>query len=200
MQDDNDSETEVKQIDSSSKPAAKSRPTRKTMPKGNRALKVPEIGKKRRRGGSGQDSDAEADGLSDHSPAAQKKRRVGSGKASKVVPIAQPKAKVKKPPQMPTVYKRGKWNPDIELIEVDPGKESKDDSVLTGCCTRCNNRNVHRAAMTGNSELLRRCILDKKKITNLNAWWSPEVKKTALEILLEKGDPHLLETLLHPKL
>ena len=200
MQDENDSEAGADQIDSSSKPATKSKPARNT-----RRLKVPEVGKKRRRGGSELEGDAEEGEeevakSSDQSPAAEKKRRVGTGKAAKVESIAQKPKKVQRPPARPTVYKAGKWNPDIELAEVDATKESRATSLLTGCCTRCNNRNVHRAAMTGNVELLRQCILDKRKITNLNAWWSPEVQQTPVEILLERGDARLLETLLRPKL
>jgi len=161
MQDENDSETGAGQIDSSSKPATKANPARNA-----RRLKVPEVGKKRRRGGSepegdAEEGEAEAPEQSDHSPAAEKKRRVGTGKAAKVESIKQKRVKVQAPPAMPTVYKAGKWNPDIELTEVDATKESRASSLLTGCCTRCNNRNVHRAAMTGNGELLRQCILDK---------------------------------------
>ena len=200
MQDEKDSEAEVDQIDSSSKPATKSRPTRNAG-----RVKVPEIGKKRRRGGSEPENDAEEDEAkasepSDHSPAAEKKRRVGTGKTATVESIKQARSKVKKPPAKPVVFKKGKWNPDIELIEKDMKKESMDTSLLGGCCTRCNNRNVHRAAMTGNGELMKLCVNEKKKITNLNAYWSPEVQRTAVEILLERGDHQLVEILLRPKL
>ena len=161
MQDEKDSEAEVDQIDSSSKPATKSRPTRNAG-----RVKVPEIGKKRRRGGSEPENDAEEDEAeasepSDHSPATEKKRRVGTGKTATVESIKQARSKVKKPPAKPVVFKKGKWNPDIELIEIDMKKESMDTSLLGGCCTRCNNRNVHRAAMTGNGELMKLCVLEK---------------------------------------
>jgi hypothetical protein len=94
----------------------------------------------------------------------------------------------------------GKWNPDFDLEEhkVDREHESDASQVNTECCTRCNNRNVLRAAYTENSTLLSNCIFDKDNVTNLNAHWGPDLKETALMALLERGNLKMLESLLHP--
>ena len=50
-------------------------------------------------------------GLDDEgSSQAVKKRKVGAGKAK-----AEKPAKVKKGPKRPTEFKKGKWNPTVEL-------------------------------------------------------------------------------------
>lgn len=45
-----------------------------------------------------------------------KKRKIADGK-EKVV-------KQKKAPKMPAVFKKGKWNPDVQLAELEKYKES----------------------------------------------------------------------------
>ena len=66
-------------------------------------------------------------------------------------------AKGKKNPGEPE-FKKGKWNPFIELIGVDQYKEGKDSQLYLHCCIRCNNKNLIRAAITGNEELMVRGI------------------------------------------
>ena len=60
------------------------------------------------------------------------------------------KEKKKKAPKKPKVYKKGKWNPDIEVLEEDKYKEGKGNELFLECCVRCNNKNVIRACNTGN--------------------------------------------------
>ena len=105
-----------------------------------------------------------------------------------------------KPKPKPTEYKKGVWNPDVEPVDFDQQKEGKSKDLVKGCCIRCNNRNVHRAVLTDNGELLKKCVHDIKSISNLNDNWGPIMKVTPFEMLLEKGDAHLLDILLHPKL
>jgi hypothetical protein len=154
------------------------------MPK---SQKVPKVGKKRQR------EEALSDGEDSEEQTTVKKQKVNGEVKSKKVKVVKPKPK-------PKEYKRGVWNPDVEPIDHDPNKHGASKDLILGCCTRCNNRNVHRAAMTGNGDLLKKCVSDTKHISNLNFKWSPHVKDTPLEILLDKGDPYLLDLLLHPKL
>ncbi len=77
-----------------------------------------------------------------------KKRKVGQGKAEN-----QPKPK--RAPKMPTEFKKGKWNPHVELAEIDTYKEHPKKELFLECCIRCNNRNIIRAAYTDNQELLK---------------------------------------------
>jgi hypothetical protein len=109
-------------------------------------------------------------------------------------------AKAKKPKKMPTEFKKGKWNPDVELIEVDHYLEAPESEPNFECCIRCNNRNMIRAAFTGNIKLAKACIEAKKKLSQLTAWWSPEIKQTAIEHMVLKNDNDMLELVMHPKL
>lgn len=47
-----------------------------------------------------------------------KKRKVAGGKAK-----AEKVPKPKKGPKRPTEFKKGKWNPHVELVEMDKYKE-----------------------------------------------------------------------------
>ena len=44
---------------------------------------------------------------------------------------------------------------------VDLYRDSLDNNLLTHCCIRCNNKNVIRAAITGNENLLKAAIEEK---------------------------------------
>jgi hypothetical protein len=72
-----------------------------------------------------------------------KKRKVGEGKAK-----AEKPAKGKKAPKRPTEFKKGKWNPNIEIEKYDTIKEAPQDEPFFNCCIRCNNKNVIRAGVT----------------------------------------------------
>ena len=151
--------------------------------------KVPPIGKRRKRM-------EEADDFLDNDIA--KKQRISS---EEVVEVKQKKApKPKKAPAKPAVFKLGKWNPDIEIIESEETKTSDSNELQYGCCTRCTNRNVHRAVLTGNLELLKKCIYDKKRVTNLNAYWSADLKVTPLQMMVEGQRHEMLEAMIKPKL
>lgn len=76
---------------------------------------------------------------------------------------------------MPTEFKKGKWNPDVEVLDIDLHKEGKSNECFFDCCVRCNNKNVIRAAITGNEKLLTNCIDESHKVSQLTAYWSPNV-------------------------
>lgn len=139
-----------------------------------------------------EDYEGSASGGSDSKPS--KKRKLGGGKA-KVV-----KEKIKKAPKRPKEFKKGRWNPDVELVDKDFDKEDPSNELHIGCCTRCNNRNVIRATITENEKLLKNCIGATKKISNLLAYWSPECKWTSLEHIVSKNLHEFLEIMLHPKI
>lgn len=101
---------------------------------------------------------------------------------------------------MPTEFKKGKWNPNVELVEMDYSKADPTSNIFLECCIRCNNRNVHRAAATGNFKLLQRAIEAKKKISLLTAFWGPDVSETAIDIMIKNNQHEMLEALMHPKL
>jgi hypothetical protein len=126
---------------------------------------------------------------------AVKKRKVGPGKAK-----AEKVPKPKKGPKMPTEFKKGKWNPDVELVKLDIYKEHPQDQPFLECCIRCNNRNIIRAANTNNEKLMKAGIDAKNKISQLTAYWSPEMHLTSLDLVIANNSHELLEIMLHPKL
>ena len=109
-----------------------------------------------------------------------KKRKVAGGKAEKA-----PKAK--KAPKRPTEFKKGKWNPTVELAELTKELEHPQSDLFADCCIRCNNRNIIRAAHTGNHKLLKDGIAAKTKISSLTAYWSPECRVTGLDLIIMKN-------------
>ena len=117
-----------------------------------------------------------------------KKRKTGVSAAKTIVSVAAAQTKI------------GKTNPSVEIISEEREKSGVVSSIIKGCCTRCNNRNVHRAATTGNKALLAKCIFDLEGITNLNAAWGPDCRRTPLELLLKYRHMDLLEGFLKPKI
>ena len=93
-------------------------------------------GQKRKRASSEHESE-----FSNDPPIKKQKGQNGKTKQIKQEPA-------KKSPPKPQVLKIGKWNPDVELISFEEVKESKSNNYIFNCCTRCNNRNIVRAAYT----------------------------------------------------
>lgn len=93
-----------------------------------RAESLPKVGQKRMRNSKkktleeseeashGVDEDGSFD-EGDSQPV--KKRKIGPGKEK-----AEKKPKAKKAPKRPTEFKKGRWNPDIQLVDIDKYKES----------------------------------------------------------------------------
>ncbi len=111
--------------------------------------------------------------------------------------IVKPKAK--KVTKRPTVFKKGVWNPDVELVKIDRYLEAEDNQPFLDCCIRCNNKNVIRAANINNEKLLKKCIDETKKISSLLAYWAPEAKFNALDIMIKHNRHDMLEIMMHPK-
>ncbi len=100
----------------------------------------------------------------------------------------------------PVVFKLGKWNPDMaEIIPYDKFKEEKDNKPYTDCCTRCSNRNVHRACYTGSKALLENCLKDMKNVSSTSCPWSTDSEVIPLQILLEQNNLEMLEAFIKPK-
>jgi hypothetical protein len=90
--------------------------------------------------------------------------------------VKKPRAKsVKKP----TVYKKGKWNPDMEIETQDFELEYETNDVWTCCCLRCSSRNPIRAALTKDHQLMRNCMKDTENVKNLCAHLGPHDSRTA---------------------
>lgn len=72
--------------------------------------------------------------------------------------------------------------------------------LFTHCCVRCNNRNILRAANTGNLDLMKSALLADDKISQITAYWSAENKETALEYATDRNDIEMLKLILTPPL
>jgi hypothetical protein len=187
---DEESESSIVQT----KKSQKGKPGAAAKGKAKAQTQVPQIGKKRPARGKAEDgggSDVESSEGSDNESAGQK-RKVAGGKGQAVA-----KKKVVK---MPTEFKKGKWNPDVKILDTDLHKEGKANDCFFDCCVRCNNKNVIRAAITGNEKLLTHCIEEPLKISQLTAYWSPNVQWTAIDYMVLNNNHNLMERLLHPKL
>ena len=183
---------EIMMIDTSKRRGASQPATKK------RAASIPKVGSKRLRKTSKKeegDEDEQSEADEDNSEGPVKKRKVGAGKAK-----AEKKPVVKKGPKMPTEFKKGKWNPNVELVKIEKYKEDPSNEPFIECCIRCNNRNPIRAANTNNDKLLQACIQAKDKISLLTAYWSCDLSLSTLTLILMLNEHQLMETLLHPKL
>lgn len=117
-------EQSVEMIDTSKRRPAASQPATK-----KRAPSMPKVGQKRLRKtpkknlnedeDEGEEDEEDASALKgedddDEEGSSQpvKKRKVGAGKAEKA-------PKSKKAPKKPTEFKKGKWNPNVELLKLD---------------------------------------------------------------------------------
>ncbi len=143
--------------------------------------KTPKLGLKRKRSPS--ESDASEIEVS-------KRKLLGNGKTEEV--------KMKRK-QRPKEFKLGKWNPDVELVKEDREKESNDPHMFVGCCIRCNNRNVIRAAITDNKALMSEAIMNINKVSQVTDFWSSDCVKTALDYIIENDKVGMLEVYLKPK-
>jgi hypothetical protein len=64
------------------------------------------------------------------------------------------KGKKKKKQEKPKKYKKGKWNPAVEVIERSEMLEGSKNEPIDYESVRANNKNLIRAAHTGNVKLL----------------------------------------------
>ncbi len=112
------------------------------------------------------------------------------------------KAKSKKAGKPKIGYKKGKYNSAVTEIEVCQQLESPSSTANFECCTRNSNREVIRAAFTGNRKLLDKIVSSQYKISRLTERWGVDMKLTALKVYIDNGDMdgilHMVE-LMNPK-
>jgi len=99
----------------------------------------------------------------------------------------KPKKEPKKKKEKPKKFRKGKWNPDITLVTVDNERDSISDSLDVKCCSGCANRNVIRAVLTNNKDLLKECI-KSNKISTLFDTWGPEIQMNSLHFALQNNN------------
>ena len=102
---------------------------------------------------------------------------------------------------MPTVFKKGKWNPETEILESKHEIErcSLSKEPIYNCCVRCNTRNLIRAVETKNYGLFKTLVYDLKNIPSLFQPWSDDTDLIPFNMILDQGDSKMLEILLDIK-
>ena len=106
----------------------------------------------------------------------------------RVSTMSQKTAKGNKKKEIPQVYKKGKWNPNVEIIEKCEQLESESSKPNFSCSARNSNREVIRAAYTGNRKLLDKILESDYKISRLTEHWGVENRLTALKAYMDQGD------------
>jgi ankyrin repeat protein/predicted DNA-binding WGR domain protein len=135
--------------------------------------------------GKAMDEEEIHEGASDEEFEEEKARKVKSntGKAVKVA-------------AKPLIYKKGKWNPNVDLVDSCQQLESQAMMPNFECSTRNSNREVIRAAMIGSKKLFEKIIKSDKKISRLTERWGVDNDTTAMKILIENGNTDLLTSFL----
>lgn len=167
-------------------PASKTRPTTKS--KQTAAVKEPlrsklKLGEKRAKPA---DDDIESDESGQIIEKPKPKARKTSKPKKTSAPKKKPAVKKEKPPK-PQVYKLGKWNPDIEIIDIDPAKTGNEKEIRRVCCKRCSAKNIHRAIWTKDFVLLKKLMMDFENVASCTAHWGPDDMRRPIDILLEEG-------------
>src|SRR3990167_8405538 len=104
--------------------------------------------------------------------------------------------KAAKEEKKPIVFKKGKWNPNVEIVEKCHQLES--DSLVPNfeCSTKNSNREVIRAAIINSPKLLEKIARSDQKITTLTDRWGVENRTSALMVALESGKKDILVPIL----
>lgn len=119
----------------------------------------------------------------------KKTKRVKKGKKEKKAP----KTRKRK-------FKKGKWNPNIEIVKYDLYKNAPDKNLKVDDSVRMSNLNAIRAVFTEDLKLMEKVFFDKQNISTLNAYWSPDIKLTALDYMALRNQTELLKIIINPAL
>ena len=123
-------------------------------------------------------------------------KATAKGKESKRQAKSEPKTKKGKGKAKPKKdYMKGKYNIKITPLSKSIFSDSKDSNLFDKCCVTCTNRNVIRAAKTGNIELLKKCIEARSSISTLFEPWSKGNEWTAVEYAVINNDRPMLALL-----
>jgi len=117
----------------------------------------------------------------------EEKKGKGKGKA---------KGKGKKEDEeKPKKFKKGVWNPDVELVEETAMLESKDNKVIDYESVKANNKNIIRAVYTKNYKLLDECLKKEKFFSSLFQRWAIDDDFNAIEIAFKNNDKKAIQAI-----
>jgi ankyrin repeat protein/predicted DNA-binding WGR domain protein len=201
MKDGSEEEIEEKEIEAQK--VSKSKKSKKPKSKGMivdedddeekpRAKSVPQKENKRGRKNK-EESEDERDHSSDENYSSEEKK---SKKKSKAKNAKNTKNSKSKPKKEVTKFKKGQFNPNVEILSSCKYMDSKEPQLYDECCVHCTNRNSFRAARTGNLNLLKKCIEEHQKVSSICNGWSRTYESSALEIAVKRGDKQMISEIL----
>jgi len=98
--------------------------------------------------------------------------------------------------KMPNKFKKGVWNPKAKLVDLNTSLMSPSDEPIDYKSVKLNNKNLIRAAATGNTQLLKTLLSTKDFISSVFDIWGPESNYSLIEYFFKNQDKEGLETLL----
>jgi ankyrin repeat protein/predicted DNA-binding WGR domain protein len=94
-------------------------------------------------------------------------------------------------------YKKGKYNYFIDSIPAAQLQlEATDDKPVFGCSVRNNDREVIRAAITGNKKLMKTILESKNRISTVSATWGLDNQTSAFLEMCRRNDTEMLKLFL----
>lgn len=97
----------------------------------------------------------------------------------------------------PPVYKKGKINPNVELVEFSEQYEGNSPIPDFTCCKKCNNKELLRAVLSNNETLLRSILNSKDTLTTFWTACGPDSSISVARTLIKQRDfttlTHLLK-------
>lgn len=98
-------------------------------------------------------------------------------KPTKVAKVSKAKGK-----NLPKTFKKGVFNPNVKLVAETELMTGGSNQPIFDISITVNNKNLHRAAATHNTQLLKTILKSNKKISSLTAYWGPECQLTPLQL------------------
>ena len=106
------------------------------------------------------------------------------------------KTKGKKKVAKPLKFKKGKINPNVEIVDTCDMLESKDNNIIDYGSIKANNKNIIRAVYTKNHILLKKILDSEYLVSTHYDKWGPETSFNAFELLFKNKDKAGLKFLL----
>lgn len=108
----------------------------------------------------------------------------------------KPKAEKKGKGKKEVIYKKGKINPNVDVVKHYDFLENKSDQPIDYGCVKANNKNLHRAIYTDNYTLLENSLTKNNFFSTLHQHWAPENDVTAVKMAIRKKDLKALKMIL----
>jgi len=147
------------------------------------------------------DDSEEEDEAAEEDPAAAKKASTGEEMEEEDLSKGRKKIKLSsgknaKASEKPATYKKGVWNPNVQEAQVFQQLESKSAVPSLDCSPFNANRELIRAAFTGNKPLFEKLLKAERKLSSIKFRWGVENKTDVLKVLIDHNNEHLLITYL----